>query len=205
MAVMNLLKANWIGKMGNTVGSKWKDKSVIKTYTIPTYTDTPAQQKVRRCFKDLSKALSMITLQLKPYSALDTRSMSLRNAIIKLNKDLFQQNAFEYDEILLSKGGLPNVANVVITIAQDRKKVSMTWDVNKSAIISDKAKMIIVIARPGEEGIDEVVVSNESYKKGKADITIDIDTVSEYIAWVYILDYRGSAKTASKSYGTMFS
>ena len=53
MGIMNLLKADWKGKVGQTVGAKWKNKSTIRTYSIPADPKTAAQLEVRDAFMSL--------------------------------------------------------------------------------------------------------------------------------------------------------
>ena len=87
MGKMNLLKANWEGKVGQTVGAKWKNKSTIRTYTKPSNPDTAAQQSVRTVFGDMTSFVALFADQIKYLSALDTAGQSVRNAIIQANKD----------------------------------------------------------------------------------------------------------------------
>ena len=54
MGKMNLLKANWEGKVGQTVGAKWKNKSTIRTYTKPSNPNTAGQQSVRGVFAEMT-------------------------------------------------------------------------------------------------------------------------------------------------------
>lgn len=50
MAKQNFLNGGYIGKLGNTVGQRWKDKKIVRTYAIPANPNTPAQQEVRQLF-----------------------------------------------------------------------------------------------------------------------------------------------------------
>jgi hypothetical protein len=203
MGVMNLLKANWVGKVGQTVGAKWKDKSTIRTYSVPAYTDTPAQHKIRSSFGKISQMLSVFTLQLKAYSALDTRSMSLRNALIKLNKNMIENNIVRAEDLILSKGGLPNPGLIDATREQATGKVTVTWTKGNSPIISEKAKMIVVIAEGYDDGSGAYFaagwVGTELYSKQTITMTTMPNLQNNFYIYAYILDYRGSAKVASES------
>lgn len=55
MAKQNFLNGGYIGKLGNTVGQRWKDKKIVRTYAIPTNPNTPAQQEVRQLFATANK------------------------------------------------------------------------------------------------------------------------------------------------------
>lgn len=55
MAKQNFLNGGYIGKLGNTVGQRWKDKKIIRTYVIPANPNTPAQQTARQQFATANK------------------------------------------------------------------------------------------------------------------------------------------------------
>ena len=75
MGILNLLKANYTGKVGQTVGAKWKDKSTIRTYTKPSNPDTAAQKQTRKGFGDVSTFIATFADQIKMYSSLDRKSV----------------------------------------------------------------------------------------------------------------------------------
>lgn len=50
MAKQNFLAGGYIGKLGNTVGQRWKDKKIIRSYVKPRNPNTPAQQTARQQF-----------------------------------------------------------------------------------------------------------------------------------------------------------
>lgn len=55
MAKQNFLNGGYIGKLGNTVGQRWKDKKIIRTYVVPANPNTPAQQTARQQFATANK------------------------------------------------------------------------------------------------------------------------------------------------------
>lgn len=55
MAKQNFLNGGYIGKLGNTVGQRWKDKKIVRTYVIPANPNTPAQQTARQQFATANK------------------------------------------------------------------------------------------------------------------------------------------------------
>lgn len=50
MAKQNFLKGGYVGKLGATIGQRWKDKRVVRTYTKPRNPRTPKQQAMRANF-----------------------------------------------------------------------------------------------------------------------------------------------------------
>ena len=94
MGKMNTLKGNYIGKVGQTVGAKWKNLSTERVFTKPANPNTQAQQTVRSGFKAINAFVALFADQIRYKSALDTSGMSVRNAIVKLNKEMVAGNSF---------------------------------------------------------------------------------------------------------------
>lgn len=193
MGLLNLLKANYTGKVGQTVGAKWKDKSTVRTYSIPSNPRTDAQVSVRGGFSSITKFTALFADQIKYLSALNTSGMSVRNAIIKLNKGMIPENSFNKANLLISNGGLQIPSNVVA--ADETGKVKITWDAPTATNFSANAKLIVVAVQE-TSGIVEVLEAPyngathtglATFQKGKVDV------------YVYYIDKRGSNKVGSKS------
>lgn len=63
MAIQNFLSGGYYGKLGDTVGQRWKNKRTIRAYVIPSNPRTEKQQKNRGNF-GLCTAKSQIALQM---------------------------------------------------------------------------------------------------------------------------------------------
>lgn len=50
MAKQNFLNGSYIGKLGDTVGQRWKDQHIIRSYVKPQNPKTPAQEANRQLF-----------------------------------------------------------------------------------------------------------------------------------------------------------
>lgn len=195
MGKMNLLKGNWEGKVGQTVGAKWKNKSTIRTYTKPSNPRTEAQVSVRTAFKEMTSFVALFADQIKYLSALNTNGQSVRNAIIQANKMQIQDGAFLKADLIISKGGLQKVVGESAEAAT--KKVKVTWNNPTATNFTEKAKLVAVMVQE-TSGLVEVVT--EDAKKGTTGVTstIDFDTGNVDV-FVYYLDVRGSSKVASVS------
>ena len=193
MGKMNLLKANWEGKVGQTVGAKWKNKSTIRTYTKPSNPDTAAQQSVRTVFGDMTSFVALFADQIKYLSALDTAGQSVRNAIIQANKDQIEAGAFSKSTLLISKGGLQKVAGEAASASAG--KITVTWNKPTATNFTANAKLIAVMVQP-DSGLVEVVEAAADAETVSGDITFEAGSVDVY---VYYLDKRGSNKVASAS------
>lgn len=195
MGKMNLLKANWEGKVGQTVGAKWKNRSTIRTYTKPSNPKTAAQLSVRSAFAGMTAYVALFADQIKYLSALNTSGQSVRNAIIQANKAQIQSGAFDKSTLLISKGGLQKVSGEMAEAAT--KKVKVTWTNPTATNFTDKAKLVAVMVQEASGLVDVVT---EDAKKGTTGITSNIDfETGDVDVFVYFLDVRGSSKVASIS------
>lgn len=193
MGKMNLLKANWEGKVGQTVGAKWKNKSTIRTYTKPSNPSTADQQKVRGVFAQMTSFVAMFADQIKYLSALNTAGQSVRNAIIQANKSQIDAGTFDKATLLISKGGLQKVAGEAGTASAG--VITVTWNKPTATNFTANAKLIAVMAQP-ESGLVEVVEADADAETLTGEMTFSAGTVDVY---VYYLDKRGSNKVASAS------
>lgn len=195
MGKMNLLKANWEGKVGQTVGAKWKNKSTIRTYTKPANPDTAAQQSVRTVFGDMTSFVALFADQIKYLSALNTAGQSVRNAIIQANKSMIQSGTFDKASLLISKGGLQKVAGEAGEASGN--KVKITWNAPTATNFTANAKLIAVMVQPASGLVD---VAEADATAGTTGVTSAIDFEAGAVdCYVYFLDKRGSNKVASIS------
>lgn len=196
MGILNLLKAAYSGKVGQTVGAKWKDKHTVRVYTIPTNPKTQAQETVRAGFKAISEYVALFADPLRTVSPLDTRGMSVRNAIMKLNKEMIAGDSFDATALQISRGGLPvPELPASVTITQPNA-IELSLTKVEGATITSKAKIIVVAVNETKKMSAVVVADNE---------TASVEIPLSYIAgdkinfYAYTLDYRGSSKVGSKT------
>lgn len=196
MGKMNLLKGKWDGKVGQTVGAKWKNKATIRTYSIPSNPNTTAQQSVRGAFKEMSQYVAMFADGIKYKSALNTAGMSVRNAIIKINKEMIAMNSFDKATLLVSKGGLQKPSSVVAASTPETNTVKVTFTPPTATNFTAKAEAV-VIAVDATNGLVDVFSAKAS--TGTATGTIAFAQSANVQVYMYFLDYRGSNKVASES------
>ena len=193
MGKMNTLKGNYIGKVGQTVGAKWKNLSTERVFTKPANPNTQAQQTVRSGFKAINAFVALFADQIRYKSALDTSGMSVRNAIVKLNKDMVAGNSFNKANLVISKGGLQKVAGEAATATAG--KVKVTWTAPTATNFTENAKLVAVMVQE-ESGMVEVAEAAADAGTLASTLTFLAGTVDIY---VYYLDKRGSNKIASLS------
>lgn len=193
MGKMNTLKGNYIGKVGQTVGAKWKNLSTERVFTKPANPNTQAQQTVRSGFKAINAFVALFADQIRYKSALDTSGMSVRNAIVKLNKEMVAGNSFNKANLVISKGGLQKVAGEAATASAG--KVTVTWTAPTATNFTENAKLVAVMVQE-DSGMVEVVEAAADAGTLESTLTFLTGDVDIY---VYYLDKRGSNKIASIS------
>lgn len=196
MGKLNILKAAYYGKVGETVGAKWKDKNTVRVLTIPSNPNTMAQQTVRTGFAEISKFVSLFADQIKTVSALNTRGMSVRNAIIKLNKEMVADGALTAGDLVISRGGLPIPQGAAATGAQANGELTIPVTAITGTNVTQKAK-IVVVAVSQSQSMAWVEVKDNT--PGNVTIATGITGNKPFDVYIYAIDYRGSAKVGSLS------
>jgi len=194
MGILNFLKGTYSGKVGATVGAKWKNKGTVRTFAIPSNPNTPAQQAVRSGFKTLSSFVSLFSDRISRLTALDTRGMSVRNAIIKLNAGQITAGSFTSADLIISKGGLPNVNGFNAEVSTNLTAINCTWTKATSPSISDKAQVVVVAVDSEHKTAYVESALNSAQSLSLPGPVVAGATLHVYY---YLLDYRGSSKVAS--------
>ena len=196
MGKLNILKAAYYGKVGETVGAKWKNKNTVRVLTIPSNPNTMAQQTVRTGFKDISKFVALFADQIKTMSALNTRGMSVRNAIIKENKMMVSAGTLNAANLVISKGGLPTPQGAAATGVQATGVVTIPVVQITGSNVTAKAKIVVVVVSQTAQQAWVAVEDNAS-----KDVTVNtgVTGTEPFDVYLYAIDYRGSAKVGSLS------
>lgn len=196
MGKLNLLKGSWDGKVGQTVGGKWKNKQTIRTYTKPSNPNTQAQQNVRTVFKDITSFVALFADQIKYYNSLDTRGQSVRNAIIQLNKGQIETGAFAKPSLLINRGGLPNVTGFAPSSPTAGSALTATFTAPAATNISDKAIIVAVVVDEANliAGVGTALLST-----GTVTVNTTLTSGASLDVYYWVIDYRGSSRVGSIS------
>lgn len=196
MGLLNLIRGKWDGKVGQLVGSKWKDKATLRSYAVPSNPKTEAQMTVRTGFGDISKFVALFADQIKTLSALNTRSMTVRNAILALNKEMIAAGTLTAGDLKISRGGLPVPSGISITASNTGGKITATWTEVVGSTITAKAQIVVVAV---DTANNSAYVGNALNSAGTLEITATVGASAQLDCYAYLLDYRGTAKVASVS------
>ena len=196
MGKLNILKAAYYGKVGETVGAKWKDKNTVRVLTIPSNPNTMAQQTVRTGFSEISKFVSLFADQIKTVSALNTRGMSVRNAIIKINKEMVSAGSLTTADLVISRGGLPVPQGAAASGAQANGELTVPVTQITGTNVTQKAKIVVVAVSQSQ---NMAWVETKDNTAGDVTIATGIAGTEPFDVYIYAIDYRGSAKVGSLS------
>ena len=196
MGKLNILKAAYYGKVGETVGAKWKDKNTVRVLTIPSNPNTQAQQTVRTGFSQISKFVALFADQIKTVSALNTRGMSVRNAIIKENKEMVAGGSLDASALVISKGGLPTPGGAAASGAQNTGVITVPLVEISGTNVTAKAKIVIVVVSQTASQAWVKVVNNTTASET---VNTGVTGTEPMDVYIYAIDYRGSAKVGSLS------
>lgn len=196
MGKLNVLRSLWYGKVGETVGAKWKNLATIRTYAKPANPNTEAQQEVRGVFKQMTSFVSLFAAQVNYLSSLDTRSMSVRNAIIKANKAQISAGTFDPATLVVNKGGLPNVTGFTVTAHAAGADWTATFTAPVATNLTDKAKLIAIVVDSENliAGVGEALLS-----AGTVNVPVRATAGATCHVYYYVIDYRGSSRVGSNS------
>lgn len=196
MGKLNILKAAYYGKVGETVGAKWKDKNTVRVLTIPSNPNTMSQQTVRTGFSEISKFVSLFADQIKTVSALNTRGMSVRNAIIKINKEMVSAGSLTAADLVISRGGLPVPQGAAASGAQADGELTIPVTKITGTNVTQKAKIVVVAVSQSQ---NMAWVETKDNTAGNVTIATGIAGTDPFDVYIYAIDYRGSAKVGSLS------
>lgn len=194
MGKINLLKANYSGKVGQTVGAKWKSESTLRTYSKPANPKTEAQMSVRGAFAKLTAFIALFADSIKYLTALDTSGMSVRNAIIKLNKAMISEGEVDLDNLVVSKGGLQKPTGVTMTNTSGNPK--FVWAAPTATNFTEDAQAVAIFVDADDQIVDVVT---KKVTDLAAESEIDFGTDTTVRGYLYFLDKRGTNKVASLS------
>lgn len=193
MGKLHFMTGGYTGKLGETTGAKWKSVKTVRQYATPSNPNTEAQQTVRGGFKAVNAFVALFADQIRYLSGLDTSKMSVRNAIVKLNKEAVAANNFNKSTLIISKGGLQKVNGENATATAN--KITVTWTKPTATNFTSEAVLVAVMVQE-ESGMVEVVTAKADAETVSGNLAFEAGDVDVY---VYYLDKRGSNKIASLS------
>jgi hypothetical protein len=168
MATLNFVTGVVKGRVGKFVGSSWKGIDYIKTYTRPGNPRTEGQVTIRNIFQHcahIGQALNEGVL--KPYTFPKPVKMTAYNRMIQINKDLFDDLAWDQTKLKIFEGPLFN-PGITAAVIQNAGSATATVQVTFAGAVGDGTDIAIAVIH------DEVTETTLHGQATRADAQIDV-------------------------------
>lgn len=101
MAIFNTLAGGYYGKLGQTVGQRWKNKRVLRSYVIPANPRTEKQQANRGTFKEAIMFAQLAQATNPKTNCFDTSKITLWNNRMSLARTLQKLDTSDLNKLPL--------------------------------------------------------------------------------------------------------
>jgi hypothetical protein len=182
MATLNFIKGTIRGKIGQFVGSSWKGKNYIKTFTKPGNPRTVDQVAVRTVFQHVSHiAKALYANVLKPYTFPALRRQTAFNRMIAVNHAMFDGKAWEPEKMVIFEGPLHNPGITSAAISGNNAVIAFPATGGEA---TDKAIVVLLDDASGAVKYAEAVRSAGTVSLPIADIpAADYGQLHAYLAF----------------------
>ena len=151
MAKFNTLAGGYYGKLGATVGQRWKNIRTVRAYVIPHNPQTETQQANRRRFSDCVFYAQLASQMNAKVTAFDTTSKTLWNARMSTARALQDLNYSEMDRLPLypTSFSVPNIiSSATITQVVDETHIQVTVE---GIAPTEERVLTMLLLLPGAE------------------------------------------------------
>lgn len=151
MAKFNTLAGGYYGKLGATVGQRWKNIRTVRAYVIPHNPQTEVQQKNRQRFSDCVFYAQLAGQMNAKVTAFDTTSKTLWNARMSTARALQDLNYSEMDRLPLypTTFSVPNtISAATITQIIDETHIQVTVE---GIAPTEERVLTMLLLLPGAE------------------------------------------------------
>jgi hypothetical protein len=150
MATLNFIRGSIKGTVGQFVGSSWRGKDYIKTYTPPGNPRTAGQVSVRNIFQHVTLIAKAIYYPvLKPYTRPRPQKMTAFNKMVQINKPMFDDREWDASLLKIFEGALYNPGISGAALSADRRELTVTWDGSQGT--ADNAAIAVVHSEETEK------------------------------------------------------
>lgn len=181
MAIQNFLSGGYYGKLGATVGQRWKNKRTIRTYVIPANPRTEKQQKNRGNFANAVEYAQM-GLQMNYYATcFEDVNFTRWNYRMRTARELKASGLNGLDLIpLYPMSFVPKVLINEISKASTPSPKHMTFYVPSLSGVGDRTfSMMFELHNENDEYIGLKLYLGYNYVKNPGYLEVDVDDVNE--------------------------
>jgi hypothetical protein len=176
LATLNFIKGTVNGKLGVFVGSSWKGKSYIKTFTPPGNPRTADQVAVRSVFQHTARfAKAIYEGVLKPYTFPVPQKMTAYNRMIQINKPMFDDKVWDPSKLKIFDGPLynPGITSTVFSSTANDQGCELSFKFSSGP---DKTDLAIIFIYDEDSG--SIGFSKET--RGSGVIGIDLPMITTF-------------------------
>ena len=181
MAIQNFLSGGYYGKLGATVGQRWKNKRTIRTYVIPKNPRTKEQQANRGKFAD-AVTFAQMGLQMNYYCALfEDPNFTRWNYRMKVARELKNAGLFDLDLIPLYPNSFtPPVLLTTFTLSKIEGEKHISFAAPDLNLETDRV-LSLMFALYNEEDVflGYKLYLGYYYAANPQTVEVDVDNVSE--------------------------
>jgi hypothetical protein len=210
MATLNFLRGSIKGKIGQFVGSSWRGKDYIKTFTPPSNPNTAGQAAVRTVFLHTAHiAKAIYEPVLKPYTFPKPRKLTAYNRMIQINKAMFSDLSWNPKKLQILTGDLKpeNLDRVEWGAGPYDMEVYWTPDTTRQ-----EGKDDVAIAIAHYEGNETTAYGFAARKDGLIEMDVSIfgpdfkgDEKNVYVYLCFARPPNGTDKQGQNSSTSVFS
>lgn len=188
MAIQNFLSGGYYGKLGATVGQRWKNKRTIRTYVIPANPRTEVQQANRGKFAN-AVVFAQMGLQMNYYATVfEDPNFTRWNYRMKVARELKDQGMLDLDLIpLYPTSFVPPtlIQSIKVSGVQGTKHITFTVE-GLNSNVDRVLSLMFAIYDENNTFLGYKLYLGYYYASNPGFLEVDVDNISEINKYCYV-------------------
>ena len=188
MAIQNFLSGGYYGKLGATVGQRWKNKRTIRTYVIPANPRTEVQQANRGKFAN-AVVFAQMGLQMNYYATVfEDPNFTRWNYRMKVARELKDQGLLNLDLIpLYPTSFIPPtlIKSIEISGVQGTKHITFAVE-GLTSDVDRVLSLMFAIYDENDTFLGYKLYLGYYYASNPGFLEVDVDDISEINKHCYV-------------------
>ena len=188
MAIQNFLSGGYYGKLGATVGQRWKNKRTIRTYVIPANPRTEVQQANRGKFAN-AVVFAQMGLQMNYYATIfEDPNFTRWNYRMKVARELKDKGMLDLDLIpLYPTSFVPPtlIQSIKVSGAQGTKHITFAVE-GLTSNVDRVLSLMFAIYDENDTFLGYKLYLGYYYASNPGFLEVDVDDISEINKHCYV-------------------
>ena len=188
MAIQNFLSGGYYGKLGATVGQRWKNKRTIRTYVIPANPRTEVQQANRGKFAN-AVVFAQMGLQMNYYATVfEDPNFTRWNYRMKVARELKDKGMLDLDLIPLYPASFvpPTlIQSIKVSGVQGTKHITFTVE-GLTSNVDRVLSLMFAIYDENDTFLGYKLYLGYYYASNPGFLEVDVDDISEINKHCYV-------------------